>query len=798
MPTILLGHTISGNDESQPYAASTKDLPILPTRNLVLFPHVTIPISLCRPASLALANEAEKKHFAIGIVCQKEADIENPTLKNLHSIGVVADVIKVIDLPDGTQSALVRARDKIKITGEGLQQLLEEPYISASFRTVKDTMPKEDDRLFRNVILSEIYRINQHLIEEELPGLPAMPKFDPSNNDEVVAFLNSVATNAPFTIEQKVELLKINSFKKRGQQILSLLIAEEYKNGIVRELSEKVHRAFDREQKRAFLQKQMEIIQEELDINKSDYTTLMQEAEKAGFPKPVYDEFQKELSKLTLFNPQSPEYGIQVAYLRKLINLPWNKQTETTKTFPEARDILEADHYGLKKVKERILEQLAVVMHNPEASAPIICFVGPPGVGKTSLGMSVAKALDRKFGRISLGGVSDEAEIRGHRRTYIGAMPGRIINVIEKTGSRNPVLMLDEIDKLGQNFKGDPSAALLEVLDPEQNHKFHDNYIDIDFDLSSVMFIATANDLSTVPGPLRDRMEIIELSGYLPEEKREIARLHLIPRQLKAVNLEKEAVSFTDAAIDRIVMSYTAESGVRQLDKQIAALLRKVVKEMLETGDNNPRTIDDKDVISMLGVELYNTDKYEGNDYAGVATGLAWTAAGGDILFIEASLSAGSGKLSTTGQLGDVMKESATIAYQYVKANASRLEIDPDVFSKYDVHIHVPAGAVPKDGPSAGVTLVTALVSAFKQVRVKARLAMTGEITLRGRVLAVGGIREKLLAARRAGIKEVILPDECRKYVKEIDPQLIKGLKLHFVSQISEVLKLALTDDVRL
>ena len=796
IPIISIGHIDMTDVKPGYYAPDLIDLPILPTRNLVLFPGVPIPIRIGRENSLHVAQQAEQSKYAIGIVCQRDPNEEHPTIQGLYKYGVMASVVKVLPLPDGSHTAIVKAHDKIRIMSDGWHAVFRNAEISVTFKFVNEIIPKETDREFYDIIIPNIRALHKKLLEEtKLSGTDMEMQMSFSGDDmDPVSFINFVATNAPFDIEEKMEMLKEYRIKQRAQLLYAALIKQQAKVAISRDINERARESFDEQQRKAFLQRQLEVIDQELNGDDTEINALRKRADEIGLPENIDKIFTKELDKLSRFNPQSPDYSIQYTYLETLLDLPWRTETTLENSFTDAKNILESDHYGLKKVKDRILEQLAVIMHNPAETAPIICLVGPPGVGKTSLGNSIANALNRKYGRISLGGVHDEAEIRGHRRTYIGAMPGRIIEAIKRAGSRNPLLILDEIDKLGKDYKGDPSSALLEVLDPEQNNKFHDNYIDVDFDLSKVMFIATANDLSTVPRPLLDRMEVIELSGYLPEEKMEIARRHLLPRRLKRMDISPEEVTFTDEAIKKIISNYTMESGVRQLDKELASILRKLLKKKMETGAFPKESIEATTVRQLLGAEHYNEDKYEGNEYAGVVTGLAWTASGGDILYIEASLAPGAGKLSMTGSLGDVMKESATIAFQYVKSHSKELGIEPELFKRYDVHIHVPAGAIPKDGPSAGVTLVTALVSAFRQIRVRERIAMTGEITLRGRVLAVGGIREKLLAARRAEIYEIILPEECRKDVEEIEPQLIEGMTLHYVSNISEVLSLALTD----
>ncbi|MEE0979090.1 MAG: endopeptidase La, partial [Muribaculaceae bacterium] len=596
-------------------------------------------------------------------------------------------------------------------------------------------------------------------------------------------------------VEAKMELLSQHSLRDRANMLLlELNKCMEY-TSITQNIQEKTKQALNEQKRAAFLQQQMETIRTELYGDEDDATVLAQRAEEKNFPEHVAKTFNKELEKMRRLNPSTPDYSVIYTYLETLLDLPWNSPADYLTDFDEAEAILEADHYGLEKVKERILEQIALMMNNPEGRSPIICLVGAPGVGKTSLGKSVAQALGREYQRISLGGLHDEAELRGHRRTYIGAAPGRVIDALKKCETTNPVLLLDEVDKIGKDYKGDPAAALLEVLDPEQNCHFHDNYVDVDYDLSNVLFIATANTLSTLSRPLLDRMEIIDIPGYLLEEKIEIAKRHLIPRKMEEGNLSEDDVVFTDEAIRKIIESYTSESGVRQLEKNIASVIRKLVLAKMRKSAKK-KTLKAADIVKLLGVEKVSKELYENNDFAGVVAGLAWTEVGGEILFVEASLAPGKGeKLTLTGNLGDVMKESAVIALQYVKAHADKLSIPYDLFEKYSLHVHVPEGAIPKDGPSAGITMATAIVSAFTQKKVKANLAMTGEITLRGKVLPVGGIREKILAAKRAGINEIILCRQNEKDIKEIPEKYLKGMTFHYVDTVDEVIALAITDE---
>lgn len=793
-PIISIGHVQFDNLKKDP-AFDPVALPLLPTRNLVLFPDVTIPIKLVRENSLKLAQQAQKMSAAIGIVCQKDPSEDTPSVDDLNRYGVIADVIQVIKLPDDSYTAIVRARGKFKILSASAAKSPIDADLVASVKTVKEIVPKSSDKEF-GAICDDIKNTALKLASKtsELPkDLDLL--FNLTNGGaEGAEIVNAIATHIPFEIGFKMSLLAMFRVKERALTLLTELARHEEMLSIAESVHQKARESFDDQQRRSFLQRQMEAIDRELNGEDSEIETLRSRAESAGFPDKVAETFEKELTKLARLNPQSPDYSVQYAYLDTLLELPWNAETPLNTDFSRAAEILEQNHYGLEKVKERILEQIAVLINNPEGKSPILCLVGPPGVGKTSLGQSIATAVGRKFQRISLGGLHDEAEIRGHRRTYIGAMPGRVIAAIRRAGSSNPVLMLDEIDKLGADYKGDPASALLEVLDPEQNCRFHDNYIDVDFDLSKVLFIATANNISSLPAPLIDRMEIIDLSGYLPEEKIAIARRHLLPRVMKELNIGDVPFEITDDALSAIIEHYTAESGVRQLEKAIASIARKVILRRI-SGREIQSPIDRQALRDLLGIEKYSKDTYEGNDFAGVVTGLAWTAVGGEILFIESSLNAGKGeKLTLTGNLGDVMKESAMIALQYIKAHATKLNIDPALFERYNLHIHVPEGAIPKDGPSAGITMATSILSTFRQCRVKERLAMTGEITLRGRVLPVGGIKEKILAAKRAGITDIILSDENRKDVEDIAEKYRKDLVFHYVSTVPEVFDIALTE----
>ncbi len=767
-------------------------LTLLPTQNLVLFPGVTTPLFLVRPAALNIVQNAYETSKAIGIFCQVNPDISQPTLDDLCPVGVVGEILKVFDLPDGQHTALVRGMEKIRITGQSqsTEFLSSEERLVATVVRERETKPRSNDKTFE-AIVEGIKKITLDIIKQS--DGPEDFAHNIRNHPDVISMVNMICSQGPFDPALKMSLLSLNSIKERSKALLEALTEMESMQRVTSKIQSAAREQFEQGKRQAFLQQQMEVIRQELyGDNDDDQESLRRRGAEKPFTEAARKTFNKELDKLGRLNPQSPDYAVQFTYLETLLDLPWEKFSELNTDLSLAQTILDREHFGLPKIKERILEQIAVVMNNPKGKAPILCLVGPPGVGKTSLGQSVAAALGRSYQRVSLGGLHDEAEIRGHRRTYIGAMPGRIIEAIKRAGDSNPVLLLDEVDKIGADFKGDPSAALLEVLDPEQNCRFHDNYLDIDYDLSNVLFIATANTLSTLSQPLLDRMEIINLSGYLLEEKIEIARRHLLPRALEQNLLAPDAIAITDEALTDIIEKYTAESGVRQLEKQLAKIVRKtILGKML--GRTMPEVIRPEHLIDYLGVEQYNKDRYEGNDFPGVVTGLAWTAVGGEILFIESSLSRIKGdKLTLTGNLGNVMKESATIALQWVKSNAASLGIADEMFENNQLHIHVPEGAIPKDGPSAGITMATSIVSAFTGRKVRPRLAMTGEITLRGKVLPVGGIKEKILAAKRAGITDIILSADNRKDVNDIDPIYVKGLTFHYVNTVNEVIDKAL------
>ena len=763
-------------------------IPILPLRNMVLFPGVAMPVIIGRPKSMRLIKEAVHKKSLIGVVCQKEMDTEDPVLEDLYTTGVIADIVRVLEMPDGSTTVILQGKKRFE-----LNELTEtDPYLSGKSTVLEDTKPDKTDREFE-ALISTI----KDLTIKMLGAVAEPPRdliFSIKNNKNVLYVVNFSCSNIPSGSAEKQQLLLIGDLKERAYRLLFILNREYQLVELKASIQMKTHEDINQQQKEYFLQQQIKTIQEELggNINELEIKELREKASRKKWPAEVAQVFEKELRKLERLHPQSPDYSVQTQYVQNIVNLPWNEYSKDNFNLSHAQKVLDRDHYGLEKVKERIIEHLAVLKLKGDMKSPIICLYGPPGVGKTSLGRSIAEALRRKYVRVSLGGLHDEAEIRGHRRTYIGAMCGRIIQNIQKAGTSNPVFILDEIDKITNDFKGDPASALLEVLDPEQNNAFHDNYLDIDYDLSKVMFIATANNLNTISQPLLDRMELIEVSGYIMEEKVEIAAKHLVPKQMDVHGLKKGSVKFPKKTLQVIVEAYTRESGVRELDKKIAKIMRKLARKVA-SDEPIPTSIKPEDLYEYLGAVEYSRDKYQGNDYAGVVTGLAWTAVGGEILFVESSLSKGKGsKLTLTGNLGDVMKESAMLALEYIHAHAAQFNINEELFENWNVHVHVPEGAIPKDGPSAGITMVTSLVSAFTQRKVKKNLAMTGEITLRGKVLPVGGIKEKILAAKRAGIKELILCKENEKDINEIKPEYLKGLVFHYVSDIQQVVDLAL------
>ena len=767
------------------------ELPILPLRNLVLFPGVAMPIIIGREKSMNLIKDCMKRKALVGVVCQRDVEIEEPVRADLYDTGVVAEIIRVLDMPDGSTTVILQGKKRL-----ALHELTQEdPYLRGTISLLDDKMPKVQDKEFKALIAANKDLMLKMLMTAAEPQREIV--FSLKNNRNAMYVVNFGCANLVPDNGERQMLLEIDELKGRAYKLLSFLNRENQLLELKANIQMKTQEDLDKQQKEYFLQQQIKTIQEELGGNTSDHDVqeLKEKAKKKKWPDFVAETFDKELHKLQRLHPQSPDYSVQMQYVETIVNLPWETYSTDNFNLAHARRVLDRDHYGLEKVKERIIEHLAVLKLKQDMKSPILCLYGPPGVGKTSLGKSIAEALGRKYVRMSLGGLHDEAEIRGHRRTYIGAMCGRVIQNLQKAGTSNPVFVLDEIDKVSSEFKGDPASALLEVLDPEQNSTFHDNYLDIDYDLSHVMFIATANNLNTISQPLLDRMELIEVSGYIQEEKVEIAAKHLIPKEAEAHGLDKKEVKFPKKTIQAIIESYTRESGVRELDKKIAKVMRKLAYKKA-SDDSCPAQIKPENLYEYLGAIEYTRDKYQGNEYAGVVTGLAWTAVGGEILFVETSLSKGKGsKLTLTGNLGDVMKESAMLALEYIHAHAAQFQIPEEMFETWNVHIHVPEGAIPKDGPSAGITMVTSLVSAFTQRKVRKNLAMTGEITLRGKVLPVGGIREKILAAKRAGIDDIILCTENRKDIEEIKPEYLKGMTFHYVSDIQEVIHLALLDE---
>lgn len=775
--------------DTEPREPDLTDLPVIPMRDLVLFPGVTFPITMGRESTVATATTAAEKGIPVGIFCQTDPADETPTASSLHKYGVIADVVKTLELPDGTKTAIISARGKVAITGEGAGKTIPGS-LSVAVREVREATPRPTDKEFA-VMVTEIRDITLNILRQEQDKLSDLV-FNIENVSTPVMLVNLIATHSAFSVKDKIEMLKKPRIKDRAMYLLSLLAQNEQMAELKAEIQRKTRRNMDEQQRNMLLHQQFETLRDELFGDEDDCAMFQAKAAGIAFPEEVRKRFDKEVEKLRRLNPQSPDYSVQYSYLQVLTDLPWGKEASLNDDFVKAEEILNSDHYGLEKVKERILEQLAVMMNNPGGRSPILCLVGAPGVGKTSLGQSIARSLGRPYQRVSLGGLHDEAEIRGHRRTYIGAMPGRIIDAIRRAGSSNPVLLLDEIDKTGSDYKGDPSSALLEVLDPEQNSHFHDNYVDVDYDLSHVLFIATANTLSTIPQPLLDRMEIIDISGYLLEEKVEIARRHLVPRVAAENGFAPDYFDFTPEAIVMIVEGYTSESGVRQLEKRIAKVVRQIILRKMRGKEFSPVVTPDV-LREYLGVERYTPERYEATDIPGVAVGLAWTSVGGEILFIESAFTQGKGeKLTLTGNLGDVMKESAVIASQVVRARASRYGVEPEWFDTRQLHIHVPEGAIPKDGPSAGITMCTSILSALTGIPVKPRLAMTGEITLRGKVLPVGGIKEKILAAKRAGITDIILCADNRKDIEDIRPIYLEGVAFHYVKTIDDVFEIAL------
>ncbi|HMM01591.1 MAG: endopeptidase La [Dysgonomonas sp.] len=767
-----------------------EELPILPLRNTVIFPGTSMPIAVARKKSLKLIKSVNRlKGKYVGLVCQKDAENDDPEIADLYSMGVIGEIIRVIELPDDENVTVIfQGKKRFRLT----ELTQTEPFLKGHYEIRETVAVLKNDTEYK-ALLDSIRDMTIQMLR--MYGEPPKEFIQRLKSDVVSPLLvNYCCANLPVSGTEKQSLLDIDDDKERAYRLLVILNRETQMMEMKLNIQMKTREELNQQQKEYFLQQQIKTIQDELGGNPQqvDLDEFRQRGQKKKWNKEAAQTFEKEMSKLERLHPQSPDYSTQFTYIETLLDLPWGEYTKDNFNLKNAQKVLDQDHFGLEKVKERIIEHLAVLKLKGDLKSPIICLYGPPGVGKTSLGKSIAKALNRNYVRVSFGGLHDESEIRGHRRTYIGAMPGRIIQNILKAGSSNPVFVLDEVDKIGSDFKGDPSSALLEVLDPEQNSAFHDNYLNIDYDLSKVMFIATANNLSTISQPLLDRMELIDVSGYIIEEKVEIARRHLIPKQMENHGLAKDVIDIPKKTIEKIVENYTRESGVRELDKKIAKVMRKVARKVASE-EEYKKIIEPEDLHEYLGAIEYTRDQYQGNGYAGVVTGLAWTSVGGEILFIETSLSKGKGgKLTLTGNLGDVMKESAVLALEYLHSHSQHFGIDEKVFDNWNVHVHVPEGAIPKDGPSAGITMVTSLASAFTQRRVKANLAMTGEITLRGKVLPVGGIREKILAAKRAGIKDIILCKENKKDIDEIKPLYLKGLTFHYVDDIKQVLDIAL------
>jgi ATP-dependent Lon protease len=779
---------LSPDDEEQINAEETPDeLPILPLRNTVLFPGVVIPITVGRDKSIKLIKEAYKGDKTLGVVSQKNDEVEDPKESDLNDVGTVAFILKMLRMPDGNTTVIIQGKKRFKIK----EITKRDPYLRAKIEPFNQE-EKPSGKSF-DALVASIKDLASQIIEQS-PTIPTEATFAIKNIESPTFLINFIASNMKADVVIKQSLLETPELNERANSLLKHLTKELQLLELKNDIQSKVRTDLDQQQREYFLNQQMKQIQEELggDPQQQEVEDFKAKAKKKKWSKKVADRFDKELQKFQRLNPQAAEYSVQLNYLETLIELPWEDYTKDNFDLKRAQKILDKDHFGLEKVKERIIEYLAVLKLKGDMKSPILCLYGPPGVGKTSLGKSIAEALDRKYVRMSLGGVRDEAEIRGHRKTYIGAMPGRIVQNIKKVNSSNPVYVLDEVDKIGTSHQGDPSSALLEVLDPEQNENFYDNFLELDYDLSKVLFVATANSISTIQPALRDRMEIIEITGYTVEEKIEIANKHLIPKLLKNHGLKKNNLNLSKPIIEKIITDYTRESGVRGLEKKMAKIVRNIAKH-IAMEEKFDAKISMEELLKILGPG-HSKDKYQGNEVAGVVTGLAWTSVGGDILFIESSLSKGKGKLTLTGNLGDVMKESAVIALAYLKAHSDSLGLKPEIFEKWDVHIHVPEGATPKDGPSAGITMLTALASAFTQKKVKSNLAMTGEITLRGRVLPVGGIKEKILAAKRAEIKEIILSEDNKKDIEEIGDKYLKGLTFHYVKDMMEVVDLALTN----
>ena len=765
-----------------------ESMPILPLKDTVVFPGITIPVSVGRKKSIELIKSLPKGKRYIGIVCQKDATIEDPKPEDIYQVGVIAEVLRVMEFSDNNYSIIIQAKQRF----QWIEMVQSEPFLRASYKIKEYIKPEKEDKEF-DAVLDSIRETMLNILKtvsdppKELVQTLNYSGFTPM-------LVSYCGTNMPIESTEKQEILVIDDEKEQAYRLLNKLSRQLQIIEMKMDIQLKTREDLNQQQKEYFLQQQIKTIQEELGGNSQqiEIDEFRKKAITKKWNAEVAELFEKEVQKLERLNPHAPDFSVQFGYLQTIIDLPWNEYTKDNFNLKNAQKVLDRDHFGMEKVKERIIEHLAGLKLKGDLKSPIICLYGPPGVGKTSLGKSIAEALNRKYARVSLGGLHDESEIRGHRRTYIGAMPGRIIQNIQKAGTSNPVFVLDEIDKLGSDFRGDPSSALLEVLDPEQNNAFHDNYLSIDFDLSKVLFIATANNYNSIPRPLLDRMELIDVGGYITEEKIEIAYRHLVPKELENHGIDKKLFTIPKTTIQKIIEDYTRESGVRELNKKIAKIMRRVARK-IAAEETYPKSLKATDLHEYLGPKEYSREEYQGNEYAGIVTGLAWTAVGGEILYVESSLSRGkSAKLTLTGNLGDVMKESAMLAMEYIQSHAEELDINPEIFEQYNTHVHVPEGAIPKDGPSAGITMITSLVSSFTQRKVRANLAMTGEITLRGKVLPVGGIREKILAAKRAGITDIILCKENKKNIEEIKETYIKGLTFHYVRDVKEVLQIAL------
>ncbi|MBP6285533.1 MAG: endopeptidase La [Ferruginibacter sp.] len=783
MPIIPLNEEDDGSADGQ---VIPDEIPILALRNTVLFPGVVIPITVGRDKSIKAVNDAYKADKLIGVVAQKDSNVEEPTVSDLEDIGTVAKIAKLIKMPDGGTTIIIQGRKRCKIE----EVTTDDPYFRAKIKVLTDEVLKDDADF--NAMVGSIKDLAGQIVNLS-PNLPSEAAIILKNIENPSFLIHFVSSNLNCDIKDKQRLLEISNIKARAELLMNLMQTELQYTELKNKVTNKTRAELDKQQREYFLQQQMKAIKDELGgDNVAEVKDMLKKAENKKWSAAAKEMFTKGVEKLERMHPSTPDYSVVYNHLDLMLDLPWNDYTEDSYDLKKAKKILDQDHYGMQKIKERILEYLAVLKLKGDMKSPILCFLGPPGIGKTSLGKSIAAAINRKYVRVSLGGLHDESEIRGHRKTYIGAMPGRILQSIRKIKSGNPVMILDEIDKVGSDNRGDPSSALLEVLDPEQNNSFYDNYLELEYDLSRVLFIATANNISSIPAPLRDRLEIIDLSGYAVEEKIEIAKRHLIPKQKEMHGLKEAAFKLSDAVLEKIIQDYTRESGVRELDRQLASIMRYQAKELVIRGKLKA-TITNNDVEKILGKPRYSNDMYKIANMPGVAVGLAWTYVGGDILFIETQLSDGKGELKLTGNLGNVMKESASTALTYLEANCRKLNIAPEEFNKKDIHIHVPEGAVPKDGPSAGITMLSALASAFTGRKIKPYLAMTGEITLRGQVLPVGGIKEKVLAARRAGLKEIIMCWQNEKDVLEINSQYIKGMKFHYVKTMQQVLDLALT-----